>query len=323
MTRSCCGSAAFGLFMSVLCLLPGALSADDDPDKYPESPLYAKPIEVVPGVWSAIGATQPATYENSGHNNNLSFVIGDTGVLVVNGGGAYVLAEALHEEIKAVTDKPVLYVVDENGQGHAMLGNGYWREQGVKLIAHEEAAEVWAEEAWDILERMKSVNKEKAAGTEVVTVDETFGGGLTLDLGGVMAELIYFGPAHSPGDISVWVPERNVIIAGDMAFHQRLPPIFEETDTAAWLESFAAFEDLAGDAVVIPGHGVPTDMATVDRTTRGYLLYLREKVGALLDAGGDLKAAYEIDQSPYAHLDTFEFLAKRNAGRVFVEMEFE
>jgi glyoxylase-like metal-dependent hydrolase (beta-lactamase superfamily II) len=309
--------------LAVLPFAPATLLADDTPDKYPGSPLYSKPIEVVPGVWSAIGATQPPTYENSGHNNNLSFVIGERGVLVVNGGGAYVLAEALHREIQAVTDKPVLAVVDENGQGHAMLGNGYWQARGVKIIAHEDAASVWAEEAWDILERMKAVNKDKARGTEVVMVDETFADSMTLDLGGVAAQLIAFGPAHSPGDISVWLPERKVIIAGDMAFHERLPPIFEETETAAWLESFAAFAELAQDAVVVPGHGGPTDLATVDRYTRGYLLYLREKVRALLDAGGSLKEAYEIDQSPYAGLDTFEFLAKRNAGRVYVEMEFD
>lgn len=306
-----------------LLLAPMPLRADDNPNKYPGSALYAKPIEVAPGVWSAIGATQPPTYENSGHNNNLSFVIGDNGVLVVNGGGAYVLAEALHQEIKEVTDKPVIAVVDENGQGHAMLGNSYWKAKGVRIIAHEDAAAVWEEEAWDILERMKAVNKEKAEGTEVVMVDETFADRMTLDLGGVTAELIAFGPAHSEGDISVWLPERNVIIAGDMAFHERLLPLFEETDTAGWLESFEDFSQLAADAVVIPGHGGPTDMATVDRYTRGYLLYLRERVRTLLDEGGSLKDAYEIDQSPYAELDTFEYLAKRNAGRVYVELEFE
>ena len=43
----------------------------------------------------------------------------------------------------------------------------------------------------------------------------------------------------------------------------------------------------------------------------------------LLDSGGELKDAYLIDQSAYAHLDTLLELAARNAGRVFREMEFE
>ena len=43
----------------------------------------------------------------------------------------------------------------------------------------------------------------------------------------------------------------------------------------------------------------------------------------LLDEGGDLNDAYEVDQSPFAHLDTFRELAKRNAGMVFQAMQFE
>ena len=100
-----------------------ALASEDIADQYPQSELYEKPVEVIPHVFSAIGATAPPTYENSGHNNNLSFVITGDGVVVVNGGASARLAAALHDEIKAVTDQPVKLVISENGQGHAMLGN--------------------------------------------------------------------------------------------------------------------------------------------------------------------------------------------------------
>ncbi len=83
-------------------------------DQYPGSALYSPPVEFIPGVYSAIGATAPPTYENSGHNNNLSFIITGAGVVVINGGGAYVLAKALHDEIRALTDEPVVLVVNEN-----------------------------------------------------------------------------------------------------------------------------------------------------------------------------------------------------------------
>jgi hypothetical protein len=49
-----------------------ALASEDIPDQYPQSVLYSKPVEVIPHVCSAIGATAPPTYENAGHNNNLS-----------------------------------------------------------------------------------------------------------------------------------------------------------------------------------------------------------------------------------------------------------
>ena len=65
-----------------------------------DSTLFRKPEKVTDGVWSAIGATSPGTFVNSGHNNNLSFVIGTTGVMVFNAGDNYRLASALHDEIR-------------------------------------------------------------------------------------------------------------------------------------------------------------------------------------------------------------------------------
>ena len=64
-------------------------------------------------------------------------------------------------------------------------------------------------------------------------------------------------------------------------------------------------------------------MAQVRKYTRDYLVFLREKIGYFLDQGGELKDAYYVDQSPFSHLNTFDELATRNAGRVFEEMEFE
>ena len=131
------------------------------------------------------------------------------------------------------------------------------------------------------------------------------------------------GPAHSPGDIVVWLPKQNLVIAGDMAFHERMLPIFPYTNVADWIETWdAAFEPL-GATHIIPGHGHPTVMAQVRRYTRDYLVFLRHKIGALIEEGGELEQAYYIDQSPYAHLDTFEELARRNAGFVYEQMEFE
>ena len=291
-------------------------------DKAPQSILYDLPHEVVPGVWSAIGATAPGTYANSGHNNNLSFVITRAGVLVVNAGDNYLLAKALHDEIRKITDQPVKYVVLENGQGHAMLGSSYWQEQGVPVIAHVDALHEIEEQSFALLEGMQARAREKAEGTRVVMPDETFEDSMVIELGGERIELLNLGPAHSPGDIIVWLPGKKVVISGDMAFHQRMLPLFEHTDTKAWIETWDKFEAL-GAEVVIPGHGEPTDMATVRKYTRDYLVYLREKVGEVIENGGTLQEAYEIDQSPYMHLPTAEFLAKRNAGQVYQSMEFE
>lgn len=304
-------------------IVTAAQASEDIVDKYPGSLLYNKPVEVIPGVFSAIGATAPPTYENAGHNNNLSFIVTGDGVVVVNGGAAYGLAKALHDEIKAITDQPVKLVFNENGQGHAVLGNNYWAELGVPIVAHEEAAAEVAEYGGSILEGMKRYNRDQAEGTAVQVPTLTFEEEYIVEMGDFRIEARYLGPAHSPGDIVIWLPDQSLVISGDMAFHERMLPIFENTYTADWLETWdTAFEPL-GATYVIPGHGHPTNMAQVRRYTKDYLEYLRARIGEHLDEGGDLADAYYVDQSPYAHLDTFEELATRNAGRVYEQMEFE
>tara|TARA_R100000687_G_scaffold34601_1_gene28418 strand:+ start:1239 stop:2180 length:942 start_codon:yes stop_codon:yes gene_type:complete len=308
----------------LLCLMASpVLASEDIPDQYPGSPLYSKPIEVIPNVWSAIGATAPPTYENSGHNNNLSFIVTGDGVVVINGGAAYILAQALHAEIQAITDQPVKLVIDENGQGHAMLGNSYWAEQGIPILAHVDAAHEFEERGSRLLEGMKRYNRDKAEGTFVALPTETFEDKRVIEMGDFIIEVLHLGPAHGPGDTQVWLPEDSLVIAGDMAFHQRMLPIFEDTIVYDWIETWDNGFEALNATYVIPGHGTPTNMAQVRRYTRDYLVYLREKIGEHLDNGGDLAEAYYVDQSPYKILDTFDELATRNAGRVYEQMEFE
>lgn len=308
---------------ALLLLASPAFAFEDIPDLYPQSVLYSKPVEVIPHVFSAIGATAPPTYENAGHNNNLSFIVTGDGVIVINGGASWKLAEAMHAEIRAVTDQPVKLLINENGQGHSMLGNGYWAAQGVPILAHEEAAAEFGDGAGQDLAALERYARENAEGTVIVAPTETFTDRKVVEMGGLTIEVLHLGPAHSPGDTQVWIPEWSMMVAGDIAFHERMPPIFEGTCTSCWIETWDTALMPLAPTYVIPGHGHPTNLAQVTRYTRDYLLDLREKIAAHLEGGGDLAGAYYVDQSRWSHLDTFEELATKNAGVVFAEMEFE
>lgn len=313
----------FVLAAALLAAATSAFASEDIADQYPQSELYSKPVEVIPHVFSAIGATAPPTYENSGHNNNLSFVITGDGVVVINGGASVRLAAALHDEIKAVTDQPVKLVINENGQGHAILGNAYWSDLGVDILAHEDAIHEVEENGDFILQGMKRYNKDKAEGTRVVNANLSFSDEYTVQMGEVTLHVLHLGPAHDPGDTQVWIPQWGMMIAGDIAFHERMLPVFDHTCTSCWLETWeTAFEPM-NPTYVIPGHGHPTNFAQVKRYTYDYLVDLREKIGAHIDDGGDLAGAYYVDQERWRNLDTFEELATKNAGRVFAEMEWE
>jgi glyoxylase-like metal-dependent hydrolase (beta-lactamase superfamily II) len=316
------------LIAVMLIILTGAAAAEvvasqDIADRYPQSDLYSKPVEVIPNVYSAIGATAPPNYENGGHNNNLSFIVTGEGVVVVNGGASNRLARALHDEIRAVTDQPVVLVINENGQGHAMLGNGYWRDLGVDVLAHVDAVEEVRENGDFILQRMQAYNLDKAGDTRVELANLTFEDQYDISLGGVEIKVLRLGPAHAKGDVQVWIPQWKIMITGDIAFHERLLPIFADVCTKCWIETWMNGLEPLAPTYVIPGHGHPTNMDQVRRYTLDYLLDIRAKIGAHIEAGGDLADAYYVDQSRWSQLDTFNELAARNAGRVFEEMEWE
>jgi len=97
-----------------------------------------------------------------------------------------------------------------------------------------------------------------------------------INLGSWKLEVLYLGPSHSPGDLSLWIPASKLMISGDLAFHQRMPPLFDDTDTAAWLDTWTKFESMV-QKFVIPGHGVATNMEEVTKVTRGYLEFLRAR----------------------------------------------
>jgi glyoxylase-like metal-dependent hydrolase (beta-lactamase superfamily II) len=289
----------------------------------PDSILYKYPQQVSDNVYSAIGATAAPTYENSGHNNNLSFIITGEGVVVVNASASYLLAQALHKEIKKLTKQPVKYVILENAQGHAMLGSSYWQQQGAKIVAHKDAAAVMKRYAKSSVERMQNRQKEKGKFTKATVADITFEDKFELNMGGTIIQALHLGPAHSPGDIVVWLPQQKLVISGDMAFHQRLLPVTDHTDTAAWINTWETKFEPLNARVVIPGHGTPTDMIEVRKYTVDYLKYVRQQVAKILEEDGDLQQAYEMDLSAYEHLHTFSDLAKQNIGRIYRAMEFE
>ena len=291
-------------------------------DRYPDSLLYNKIEKVANGVYTSIGITAPYWYESTAHNNNLGFIIGEESVLVWNAGSSYLLAQSFHKEIKKITNKPVKYVVLENSQGHAMLGSNYWKEQGAQIVAHEIAKKEIEEKGEWVFNRLKRVLRDKFDGTKLTNVDKTFKDNMIFDLGGRTVEAKYFGYAHEHSDIAIWLDKEKILFAGDLAFNNRLLPIFEITQTDKWLEAWEKVEAL-GANIVVPGHGDVTNMDTVRKYTKDYLVYLRTKVEEILDEDGDLTEAYNIDMSDYKHLDTYKELGRQNIARVFKKMEFE
>jgi cyclase len=132
---------------------------------------------------------------------------------------------------------------------------------------------------------------------------ETFADHFTFHLPNDTMHLDYWGPAHCDGDIVVSLAKSKVVFLGDLLFHGRFPWL-GDCDLSGLIDRLARVLKL-DVSIVIPGHGMPTDLAEVGRF-RDMLVMLRGAVDAAIKAGVSEDAAVrEVKLPQYAGLPRY------------------
>ena len=133
---------------------------------------------------------------------------------------------------------------------------------------------------------------------EVVAPSLTFDDRLTLYAGELEIELIYVSPAHTNTDVVAWIPERKVVIAGDIVFNQGTPFALMGS-VAGWLDALERVRELGAESI-IPGHGPVAGPAVLDDVA-DYLRFIQASARAGFDAGaGPLEVARDVDLGRFA-----------------------
>jgi glyoxylase-like metal-dependent hydrolase (beta-lactamase superfamily II) len=228
----------------------------------------------------------------------------------------------LDQAIRSITDQPVVYVTNTGGQDHRWLGNGYWQARGATVIASDAAIADHHDRASQHMSALSLFLGDGLGGTDPAFADVSFDTDYTLALGGLTFEIMHRGPAHTPGDSFVWLAQRDVMFTGDIVYVDRILGNGPARDTDSWI---TVFQEMAAfnPAHIVPGHGRATDLATARRDTLEYLVNLRTQIGALIEAGGSIMEAPQIDQSAWSYLEQFNSLAGSNAQATFEEMEWD
>lgn len=324
MTPTCppprCVRRAFSLLaLFSLLLFPGGMAAATA--MAAEKPLTIQ--KVTEGVYALVGEMAQRSPANLGNNATFGVVITQEGVLLVDPGGSWRGAEQIDQAIQSLTDRPVTHVINSGGQDHRWLGNGYWQAKGAEIIASQAAVNDQQERASMQLSRLRQLlGGEALAGTEPVHAQTVFESDYSLSLGGLSIAIHHPGPAHTPGDSFVWVPEKQTVFTGDIVYVERLLGVGPQSHSGDWIKAFQAMAALQPTHLV-PGHGHATTLSHAEAETLAYLTHLRGEMRTHIDGGGDIIGSVEVDQSPFKHLKQFDALAGRNAQQVFTEMEWE
>lgn len=289
----------------------------------PSMALELKFTPVTPGVYAFIGEMGGRTYTNEGMNANTGFIVTDAGVVVVDSGSSYRVAQQIHNVIKRTTKQPVKYVINTGGQDHRWLGNGYFMQQGATIIAHRKAVDDMQERGGTLIESLAAELKEKVKGTKPVLPTRLFDHEEILQLGKTEIRVLHFGGGHTPGDSVVWLPQHSIMFTGDLVYVDRLLGVIPVSNVKHWLTSFDAIEKLQ-PKIIVPGHGKVCDLDKARKETRDYLKLLRSHMQQAIQQGVDLQTAIDtLDQSRFKYLLNWELLKGGNASRTYLELEME
>jgi glyoxylase-like metal-dependent hydrolase (beta-lactamase superfamily II) len=255
--------------------------------------------------------------------SNAAFVVTPDGVLVVDALGSPALARELLDEIGRITAQPVRYVVVTHYHADHVYGLQVFREAGASIVAHRDGQLYLNSEQAAL--RLQASRDELApavdAHTRLVHADRWIDRPTTLTLGGTDFLLQPAGPAHTPEDLVVWMPQRRVLFAGDLVFRGRIPFV-GQADSGRWIQ---ALDTLLGfdAAVIVPGHGPASTSPRADlELTREYLAYLRLTMGAAAEQLEPFDEAYgRTDWSRFDKLPLFGVANRINAYNTYLLME--
>jgi glyoxylase-like metal-dependent hydrolase (beta-lactamase superfamily II) len=236
------------------------------------------------------------------------------------------------EQLREHTDKPVKYLVLSHYHAVRVLGASAFGAQAI--IAHEQTRRLIAErgrEDWlSELGRMPRLFRDPDSVPGLTWPDVTFTDRLTIHLGGERGELVlaHCGRGHTAGDIVAWLPRERILFAGDLVESQAAlytGDAFHRDWSTSTLDAVARFEAEA----LIGGRGaVARGRAEVDAAidqTRSFLTVMRDQVGAVHEAGGSLKEAFEaahaVLEPQYGQWPIFEHCMPFNVQRLWDELE--
>jgi len=237
------------------------------------SKVEVKAEKITDGLWMLTGA-----------GGNIGVSAGPDGVFLVDDQYAP-LTDKIKAAIATVSDKPVRFVVNTHWHGDHVGGNENLGKAGAVLVAHENVRKRMSKEQF-----IKLFNRTVPASAAAALPLVTFAESLSFHLNGEDIDAIHVPPAHTDGDVVVFLHKANVIHVGDLVFNGMYPVV--DLSSGGSVDGMIGAADrilAAGDAAtkIIPGHGPLATKADV-KAFRDMLAASRDAIQPLVKAGKTL-----------------------------------
>lgn len=255
---------------SVLALAGAAHAQQQDFSK-----VTIKTTKVAEGVYMLEGA-----------GGNIGVSVGDDGVIVIDDEFAP-LSPKIQDAIKALSPKPIKFVLNTHWHGDHTGGNENFANAGAVIIAHENVRKRMSTDQF-----LEIMNQKVPASPAKAWPVVTFTSDVTLHVNGEDIHVIHVDPAHTDGDSIIVFPKAKVVHMGDCFMTISYP--FADLSSGGNFDGFIAAADkvlgMVDDSYkIIPGHGALSTKADF-KGWHDMLTGVRAKVKKLADAGKSLDA---------------------------------
>jgi quinoprotein relay system zinc metallohydrolase 2 len=275
--------------------------------------------EIASGVFVHQGRYEMQSPENQGDMANAGFVVGSDAVAVIDTLGSAKVGERLRNAVRAVTTKPIRYVINTHMHPDHVFGNAAFKEGAPAFVANCKLARGLGSRA----ERYLATNKDDAfAGIEVVLPTVPVDNTMSLDLGGRTLLLETQRTAHTDNDMIVTDSATGTLFLGDLLFSVHVPTL--DGSIVGWL---AVIDDLKKRKAprVVPGHGPHAmELPAAFDPEQLYLAEIAADVRKLIKEGKTLEEATKVagfeDRDAWKLFDDYHV---RNVTAAFAELEWE
>lgn len=278
--------------------------------------------EIADGIYVHHGVHEDLDEGYHGDIANIGFIVGSTGVAVIDTGGSLKVGKQLRESIREVTKLPILYVINTHVHPDHIFGNAAFIEDKPRFVGHAKLGKAMELRKEAYMRSNQSWLGDDFAGSELVKPTLTVEDALELDLGGRTLLLKAYPAAHTNTDITVLDSKTGTLWTGDLLFVERTPSI--DGDIKGWLSVIQDLKSIPATKA-IPGHGPvvnggPEAFADEER----YLSTLLNDVRNSIKTGGTMVKAMETAAaSEKGKWQLFNIVNRRNVNLIYPELEWE
>jgi cyclase len=201
---------------------------------------------------------KPNVYWVEGGGGNSGVIIGDKGVIVIDAKTSPRGGKELLDDIAKITPKPVTTVILTHSDGDHVNGLASF-PAGVNVVAHEGNKK---EQEAALAKGGPGAPPADHLPSQVITKNK-----VSLSIDGVKLELYHWAPAHTSGDLVVYLPRQKIVFTGDIISTTLPDPLIhlqKNGSSEGWITSTKGIVGLDSDQFV-PGHGDVQTKAEIER----------------------------------------------------------